>query len=102
MAISAASPGDGTGRRAARVAISADVQFRSGMRRFQAAVSDLSTHGARISVVHLMRVGDRFFLKFPTLEALEAEVVWVDHFEAGCRFSRPLHPAAFETVVRTV
>jgi len=50
----------------------------------------------------VMRVGDRFFLKFSTLEALEAEVVWVDSSEAGCRFARPLHPAAFETVVRSV
>ena len=102
MDASAASPRGQPSRQASRVAIAADVQFRSGMRRFQASVSDLSTHGARISAAHVMRVGDRFFLKFSTLEALEAEVVWVDSFEAGCRFARPLHPAAFETVVRSV
>jgi PilZ domain len=89
-----------TGRKASRVPLRADVQFRAGSRRSQVTVNDLSTHGARISFAHILRSGDRFYLKLPVIEAIEAEVVWVDQFEAGCKFVRPIHPVMFETVVR--
>ena len=89
-----------TERKAERVPIRAAVQFRAGARRSQVTVNDLSTHGARISFAHILRAGDQFFLKLPVIEPVEAEVVWVDQFEAGCKFLKPIHPVMFETVIR--
>jgi hypothetical protein len=100
MANAEPQAGHGSGRKFERVPIRAAVQFRAGARRSQVTVSDLSTHGARISFAHVLRAGDQFYLKLPVIEAIEAEVVWVDQFEAGCKFMRPIHPAMFETVVR--
>lgn len=87
-------------RKAERIPIRAAVQFRAGARRSQVTVNDLSTHGARISFAHILRPGDRFFLKLPVIESIEAEVVWVDHFEAGCRFLKPIYPLMFDSIVR--
>ena len=89
-------------RKADRVPLSAEVQLRSGARRAVVKVNNLSITGARIAVAQLLRTGDQIYLKLPGLEAIEARVVWVDSFEAGCEFARPLHPATFETVVRSI
>ncbi len=89
-------------RAAERVPLSAEVQFRSGARRATVKVNNLSVAGARIAVAHLLRAEDQIYLKLPGLEAIEAKVVWVDAFEAGCKFARPLHPATFAAVVRAI
>lgn len=89
-------------RKAERVPLSAEVQLRSGTRRAVVKVNNLSATGARIAVAQLLRTDDQIYLKLPGLEAIEARVVWVNSFEAGCEFVRPLHPATFEAVVRTV
>ena len=89
-------------RQSDRVPLKAEVQYRSGARRAAVKINNLSVTGARISVAHLLRPGDQFYLKLPGLEAIEAQVVWVDAFEAGCKFARPLHQATFEALVRTM
>jgi hypothetical protein len=38
-------------------------------------------------------------LKFDGLEALEAEVCWVDGFVAGLQFDKPIHPAVFDLLL---
>jgi hypothetical protein len=38
-------------------------------------------------------------VKFDGLEALEAEVCWVEEFTAGLRFEKPMHPAVFDLLV---
>ncbi len=87
-------------RQADRVPVSGEVQFRSGARRTLVKINNLSVGGARIAVAHLLREGEQIYLKLPGLEAIEARVIWVNSFEAGCQFARPLHPAMFEAVVR--
>ena len=89
-------------RKSDRVPLSAEVQLRSGSRKAVVKVHNLSTTGARIAVAQLLRAGDQIYLKLPGLEPIEARVVWVDSFEAGCEFVRPLHPVMFEAVVRAV
>jgi PilZ domain len=89
-------------RKADRVPLSAEVQLRSGTRRAVVKVNNLSATGARIAVAQMLRTDDQIYLKLPGLEAIEARVVWVDSFEAGCEFVRPLHPATFEAVVRAI
>lgn len=87
-----------TGRRADRRPYFAIVQFRSGHRRADVKVSDISQLGARISGVFLVREGDRFYLKLNGIEPLEAIVAWVTDFEFGCEFARPLSPIVFEAI----
>jgi hypothetical protein len=89
-------------RKAERVPLSAEVQLRSGARRATVKVNNLSATGARIAVAHLLRTDDQIYLKLPGLESIEARVVWVDSFEAGCVFARPLHQATFEAMVRAI
>lgn len=96
----ASQPDPETGRSAERVPLRAAVQFRAGTRRCEVTVQDLSTHGARITFAQALRAGDQFYLKLPQLKSIEAEVVWVENFVAGCRFKRPLHPATFAAVIR--
>lgn len=88
-----------TVRSAKRINFKAVVQFRSGSRRADVRVLDVSTEGARISAIHSLREGDRFYLKLPMIEAVEATVAWARDFELGCRFARPLHPAVLETLI---
>jgi hypothetical protein len=86
------------GRRADRVSYQASVQFRSGSRRAEVRVSDISPLGARISGVFLVRQDDRFFLKLGNLEPVEARVAWTSDFEFGCEFVRPLNEAILEAI----
>jgi PilZ domain len=87
------------GRQAERRLLDAQVEFRAKNRRAKVKVRDISTHGARISAIHLLRVGDRFFMKLPILEAIEAHVAWADEFELGCEFMRPLHPSVLDAIL---
>lgn len=86
------------GRKAERIDVNADVQFRCGTRRATVKVSNISVTGARISGVFLVREGDHFFIKFGAFEPIEAEVAWAEDFAFGCRFMRPLHPAVLERI----
>ncbi|MFN3516216.1 MAG: PilZ domain-containing protein [Novosphingobium sp.] len=90
---------DMAGRRTERWAWDAGVQFRSGVKRANVRVRDISPLGARIKGVFLVHKGDRFFIRFPGLESIEARVAWVTDFEFGCEFVRPLNPVILEALV---
>ncbi|MEQ1541116.1 MAG: PilZ domain-containing protein [Novosphingobium sp.] len=98
MAGEAANP-DFEGRRYDRLPFDGTVQFRTGNRRAAVQVRDISPLGAKISGVFLVQKGDRFWLKLPMIEALEAQVAWFTDFEFGCEFIRPLSPLVFESIV---
>jgi hypothetical protein len=87
-------------RRSERLAFNAAVQFRKGHTRATVKIVDISTHGARLSAVHVLRHGDTFWIKLPLLEPKEATVVWADEFIIGCRFAQPLHPSVLENLLR--
>lgn len=86
-------------RKAERIDVNADVQFRCGSRRAMVKVSNVSITGARISGVFLVRQGDHFYIKFGPLEPIEAIVAWAEDFAFGCKFVHPLHPAVLERIV---
>ncbi len=88
-----------TGRRTERWAWDAEVQFRSGTKRANVRLRDISPLGARIKGVFLVHEGDRFFIRFPGMESIEAKVAWVTEFEFGCEFARPLSPVILEALV---
>ncbi len=88
-------------RKSNRLEFHAEVQFRKGRTRARVELVDISTHGARLSAVHVLRNGDRFWLKLPRIEPQEAMVGWSDEFIVGCRFVRPLHPSVLEDLVHS-
>ncbi len=88
------------GRRSERLSYSAEVQFRSGTRRANVRLRDISNLGARISGVYLVHIDDRFFIKLDGMEAIEARVAWVEEFEFGCEFIRPLNQVVLENVLQ--
>ncbi len=88
-------------RRAERKPFKASVHFRRGERRANVEVQDITHLGARIAGVFLAREGDRFWLKIASLESIEARVAWVEDFEFGCEFDRPLGDVVLDSILRT-
>lgn len=88
-------------RRGEREAWRAEVLFRRGTRRATVQVSDISRFGVRISGVFLVKPGDRFFIRLPGLNPVEARVAWVKDFEFGCEFIQPLHEAVLDARVKS-
>ncbi len=86
------------GRRADRLSFAAEVQFRSGSRRANVQVRDISAFGARVSGVFLVRENDLFFLKLPIIAPIAARVAWVVEFEFGCEFERPISAAVLAAI----
>ena len=83
-----------------RAAITADVALRRrGMANYGVRVVDLSAEGCKVELVERPRGGERMTIKFEGLEAMDAEVCWVQGFQAGLRFERPIHPAVFELLL---
>ncbi|HOB13493.1 MAG TPA: PilZ domain-containing protein [Novosphingobium sp.] len=88
------------GRRSDRHSFSAEVQFRAGNRRANVRVQDISKFGARIEGVFLVHEGDHFFVKLTGMESIEARVAWVEDFQFGCEFEKPLNDAVLDALLR--
>ena len=87
-------------RRSERFPVVAEVALRrSGKLNFRTSVFDLSPHGCRIQFVERPRLEELVWIKFDGLEALEAQVCWIDGLKAGVAFSAPIHTAVFEQLV---
>lgn len=88
-------------RNAPRVPVSAEVTIRrSGFHGFRVRAFDLSLEGCKIEFIELPALGERVWVKFDNLEAVEAEVRWINGHIGGVRFARPLYPAVFERIAR--
>jgi hypothetical protein len=72
---------------------------RSGRRNFQVQALDVSASGCRVEFVDRPIVGERQWVKFDGLDAIEAEVSWLEGSSAGLEFIRPVHPAVFELLL---
>ena len=72
---------------------------RSGVHGFRVHVFDLSPIGCKIEFVERPSVGERVWVKFDRLEALEASVRWVDGHIGGVHFQRPLHDAVLQKLI---
>lgn len=68
---------------------------RMGQANYRVSVRDLSPSGCKIKLVDRPRVGEPMMVKFDGLETIEAEVCWVEDYDAGLRFAREIHPAVF-------
>lgn len=87
-------------RRSERIALTAEVTLRRlGQHPCTVRVSDLSPEGCKVDLVQRPTAGERMLIKFDGLEALEAEICWVEGFVAGLQFDKPIHPAVFDLLI---
>lgn len=83
-----------------RLAVESQVMLRRrGRKAYQGRLFDLSPAGCKVECVERPRPGELMWAKFAGLDAVEAEVRWVDGFRAGLKFARSFHPAMFDFVV---
>lgn len=88
-------------RRDDRVILNAEVKLRRfGALPYNARVFDLSTHGCKVEFVERPAVEEHVWIRFPGLEAIESEVRWVEGFAVGVEFTKPLHDAVFQHILR--
>ena len=86
--------------RETRTALDAEVALRrTGHHHYKVSVYDASPHGCRIEFVERPSLKERVWVRFEGLEAIEAQVCWVDGFVAGVEFVNPIHPAVFDRLV---
>lgn len=82
-------------------ALSAEVVLkRTGHPKFKVTIRDVSTHGCKIEFVDRPRLDEQVWLKFDGVEAISAIVCWIEGPAAGVEFSRPIHPAVFEMLLK--
>jgi hypothetical protein len=87
-------------RRSERVPLDAVVMLRrSGRLNYRVRVFDASLHGCRVEFVERPRLDERLWVKFDGLQAIEAEVCWVEGFAVGVSYIQPMHPAVFDRLV---
>lgn len=87
-------------RRYERTALTAEVSLRRlGKFNYRVRVFDFSREGCKVEIVELPRLEEHVLVRFEGLEALEAEVCWIDGMTAGLRFERTIHPAVFAMLV---
>ncbi len=89
--------GQDNGRGMARLKLTAEVGIRrAGVRSYRVRVFDASPEGCKIEFIERPAVGERIWVKFDGLEALESTVRWIAGHVGGVRFERPLHAAVFQ------
>jgi hypothetical protein len=86
-------------RKSNRTRVAMPAGYREGHNRGNVEVIDLSPTGLKIESHLTLHPDTYIWLKLPGLEAWQARIAWVNGYEAGCEFIRPLHPAVFDRVV---
>lgn len=89
-----------TPRKDERKALNAKVLLRrAGRKNYEVQATDLSPSGCKVEFVDRPLVAECHWIKFANLDALEAEVRWVNGHTAGLEFVRPIYPAVFELLL---
>jgi hypothetical protein len=90
-------------RKSERVALEIGAGLRQrGGSGVSIQILDLSTDGFRASTHLDLPSGTDVWLRLPGLEPYQAKVAWSKGQYVGCAFSRPLHPAVLEMIVKKV
>jgi hypothetical protein len=74
---------------------------RAGVRGYRVRVFDASRDGCKIEFIERPAVGERVWVKFDGLEAIEGTVRWIAGHLGGVRFELPLHEAVFQRLAST-
>lgn len=89
-----------TPRQHERASLKAKILVRRvGRKNYLVQTSDLSPSGCRIEFVDRPSSGERHWIKFEGLDAIEGEVRWVEGFSAGLEFIHPIYPAVYELLL---
>jgi hypothetical protein len=92
---------DRAARSANRLEFTAEAGIRrAGVRGYRVRVFDASREGCKIEFIERPTVGERIWVKFDGLEALEGTVRWIAGHLGGVKFQRPLHEAVFQQLAR--
>lgn len=87
-------------RCAPRTRLAIPAQLRpSGGRSRPSMVHDLSLSGFSASAISRMHPGQICWITLPTLESLQAEVVWWDRSQVGCAFIDLLSPVVHDNIL---
>jgi hypothetical protein len=87
-------------RRFERVGLTAEVSMRRlGKLNYRVQVYDASPEGCKVELVDRPRLEEHVLVKFDGIEALEAEVCWIEGTSAGLRFEKSIHPAVFDLLL---
>ena len=83
-----------------RVPFAAEVALRrSGRINYRVRVHDVSCHGCRLEFVERPALDEHVWVKFDGLEPIQGLVCWIDGFDAGIEFVRPIHAAVFDALL---
>lgn len=88
-------------RVAQRFQVEAMIEARAGDNRRPALATDISVSGVRLKTTSPLKVGQRFWVKFANMAALNVTVSWVDGFTAGCSFAEPLADYVVDHIIKT-
>jgi len=84
-------------RGAGRRKFDAEVRVRrSGMHGLRVRLFDASPEGCKIEFIDRPEIGERIWIKFDNVEAVEGIVRWIAGTTCGIQFERPFHDAVFE------
>ena len=90
---------DSHGRKAERVPMQADIDFRrTGEHRWRVNLLDFSPQGCRVEVPVRVKIDDLIWISLPGIVALQGWICWVEEWVAVVEFDKPLHAAVFEMV----
>ncbi len=88
-------------RKSARASLPAELELRqSGHKKYQITVRDCSPQGCCLNLVDRLSLDEVVWIKLPGLDSLEAYVCWTKDFVAGVEFTKPLHPAVFDMLLK--
>jgi hypothetical protein len=83
-----------------RVAMDASISLRrTSGRSYASRLFDVTPAGCKIEFVERPKEGDIIWVKFDGLDAIEAQVRWLDGHCAGVEFNRPMHDAVFNLLL---
>lgn len=89
-----------TPRQHERVQVTADISLRgAGRPSYRVRIFDLTPAGCGVEFVERPAVGDRLWVKFDFLDAIEGTVRWVDGHYGGLEFARPIFVPVFDHIV---
>ncbi len=89
-------------RSAVRRDVTVSAMLRSsGTNRVKVALRDISEIGFCCEYASELRIGDKMWLKFDNLEAMDVVVVRRDGYYYGMSFVRPLHVSTLEFLVQS-
>jgi hypothetical protein len=80
--------------------VSAQVGLRrSGRSSYPVRTADVTRFGCKCEFVERPEIGERMWIKFDGLDAIEARTCWLGGSDVGLKFEHPIHPAVFDLLL---